>query len=280
MVGMPDGEPLWADELVETLAKMKKRGMFKNLVFYLESCESGSMFQNLLNNKMGVYAMTAASSNESSYASYWDDERKVWLADQFSASWIVDSEVNMTANFETIKQQFETTKNRTNKSHVQQYGNLNMTHEQVGEFQGIEDEIRSNPNRKFIYDPSPVSQWDIKLETLKRRLANETSIRRKAKMQEKIDMEILHRHQIEYVFRIIVDYTVPKRRGYNNTFAYWKNLHLPPRNFTALRLVWAYASDECLDWTAYSLQFWGVLVSLCESLGYPILYRGMKMACD
>jgi len=186
----------------------------------------------------------------------------------------------MTADFETIKQQFETTKRRTNKSSVQQYGNFDMIDEEVGEFQGIEDEVRTIPNKKFIYSDSAIPQWDVQLEALKRRLVIETSIPTRAKIQKKIDLEILQRHQIEYVFRIIVGYTVTEHSGYNNNFAYWKNLNLQPRNFTALRLVWSYASHNCVEWTPYALQFWGILVSLCESFGQPILSRAMRMACD
>jgi len=134
--------------------------------------------------------------------------------------------------------------------------------------------------KKFIYGDSVIPQWEVRLEGLKRRLLRETNIPVRAKIQKEIDQEILERHKVEYVFRIIVGYTVSEDSGYNNTFEYWKNLNLQPRNFRALRLVWSYASHKCLDWTPYALQFWGVLVSLCESFGQPILSRGMRMACD
>merc|ERR1719494_1396876 len=152
--------------------------------------------------------MTAASPNEPSYAYYWDEKRNVWLADQFSVSWIADSESNMTADFETLRRQFKTTKSRTNKSSVQQYGDFDLIDEEVGEFQGIEDEIRTYKNKKFIYGDSITPQWDVRLDGLKRRLLNESNIPARAKIQEEIDQEILYRHQIEYVFRIIVGYTV------------------------------------------------------------------------
>jgi len=246
----------------------------------MEACESGSMFENLLTEEMGVYAMTAASPDEPSYAYYWDEERNVWLADQFSVSWIVDSEGNMTAPFETIKQQFETTKQRTTESSVQQYGNFYLNTEDVGEFQGIEDEIRTNPAKKFIYGERGVSQWDARLEGLKRRLSAEKCIEARAQIQGEIDQEILVRHQTEYMFRIIVGYTVTEYSDYNNSFEYWKNLNLQPHNFAALRIVWDYVSHNCVTWNAYALQFWGVLVSLCETFGEAVLARGMRMACD
>ena len=42
-------------------SKFKK--MYKNIIFYLESCYSGSMFNNI-NPDLNVYSITAASPNE------------------------------------------------------------------------------------------------------------------------------------------------------------------------------------------------------------------------
>ena len=47
------------------------------MVVYIEACESGSMFENLLPENINVYATTASNAEESSYACYYDDERQV-----------------------------------------------------------------------------------------------------------------------------------------------------------------------------------------------------------
>ena len=52
---------IYADELDSTLQKMKDNGMFKELTFYLETCESGSMFPNLTASE-NIYAMTASNA--------------------------------------------------------------------------------------------------------------------------------------------------------------------------------------------------------------------------
>jgi legumain len=41
-------ESLYANDLVETLVKKHLAGTYKSLVFYLEACESGSIFKGLL----------------------------------------------------------------------------------------------------------------------------------------------------------------------------------------------------------------------------------------
>eukprot|EP00058_Branchiostoma_floridae_P009449 XP_002594937.1 hypothetical protein BRAFLDRAFT_130503 [Branchiostoma floridae] len=48
IVAMPHGGMLHADDLVTTLKEMHQENKFNKLVFYLESCESGSMFDKML----------------------------------------------------------------------------------------------------------------------------------------------------------------------------------------------------------------------------------------
>jgi legumain len=46
LIAMPeDQEPVYAKDLNAALVEMKKKDMYNRLVFYLEACESGSMFK-------------------------------------------------------------------------------------------------------------------------------------------------------------------------------------------------------------------------------------------
>jgi len=137
--------------------------------------------------------------------------------DEFTVNWNVDSDPNMTASYETIKQQFETTKTRTTDSFVHKYGSFEFTNEQVEEFQGSVEESRTEISAKSILEKG-ITQWDVRLEALYLMLSNEQDITAKAKIQMDIYMEILYRYQTEYLFRKIVSSIVP--RGYNNTLEY------------------------------------------------------------
>ena len=46
--------------------------MYNELEFYLEACESGSMFENLLEDELSIFATTAANPHESSFAYYYN----------------------------------------------------------------------------------------------------------------------------------------------------------------------------------------------------------------
>ena len=79
---------------------MKKNGMFKELVFYVEACDSGSMFPKI-KEKDNIFVMTSTSSNKDSWAVYCDEEAKVdgkkigaCLGDQFSINWMLDTEAS------------------------------------------------------------------------------------------------------------------------------------------------------------------------------------------
>lgn len=63
IIGFPQ-TTMHAKELVSTLKTMHSNRMFKELVFYLEACESGSMFRTLPAD-IKIYATTAANGKES-----------------------------------------------------------------------------------------------------------------------------------------------------------------------------------------------------------------------
>ena len=64
---------------------MQSRQMFKKMLMYWESCESGSMIKTL--DIPDVLAVSAADSDEPSYACYCEDEG-VCLGDCFSVNWM------------------------------------------------------------------------------------------------------------------------------------------------------------------------------------------------
>lgn len=121
---------LYADQLVTTLKKMA--GTFNKLVFYLETCESGSMFINLPSD-IGIYALSAASPYESSWATYCSPDDVIagkhigtCLGDLFSVSFIEDLEENDDI-LDTLQAQFERVKQATTDSKVMQWGDLSIS---------------------------------------------------------------------------------------------------------------------------------------------------------
>ena len=141
LIAFPNGE-LYADDLVKTLNSMHEKKQYKELVFYLEACESGSMFEKTLAKDIKVYATTAANPDQSSWATYCSPDDNIGgqsigscLGDEYSVNWMEDSEANKGLT-ESLEKQFEDVKNRTKNSEVHQYGDLSYLDNPIGDYQG------------------------------------------------------------------------------------------------------------------------------------------------
>merc|ERR1711865_567812 len=119
LIAFPQGELHKAD-LQKTFDTMHTNNMYKKLTFYLETCESGSMFEGM--STPGVYGLSAASPSESSWGTYCGSDAMVdgksvgsCLGDLFSVNWTEDSDaVDITQ--ETLDVQFGAVKTATSKS--------------------------------------------------------------------------------------------------------------------------------------------------------------------
>ena len=136
---------IYMDELDSTLQKMKTMGKFKELVFYLETCESGSMFDQLTSDG-SIYAVSASNATQSSYATYCGDDATVdgqligsCLGDLFAVNWMNDT---LAANIKTesLTSQFNKVQMKTSASPVMNFGDKSFGSEPIGEFQGTYDE--------------------------------------------------------------------------------------------------------------------------------------------
>ena len=136
---LPDGA-LFASDLNAAISTMHRRGMYAEMLIYLEACHGGSMFDGMLPDNVNVYATTAANADESSYAFYCypDDVVKgthigTCLADEYSTRWMEQSdEVDPCTT--SIGKQFDTVVANTSMSHVQEYGQLSIKEKAVGVF--------------------------------------------------------------------------------------------------------------------------------------------------
>jgi len=180
LIAFPGEEPVMhAKALRAALQKMHSKGMYKQLTFYLETCESGSMFQGVLPKPLPVYAVTAANARESSWGTYCQPHSKVMgkdigscLGDLFSVNWMQDSDKTKGTN-ETLKQQFLRVQKQTKKSHVMHFGQMHhIGTEPVSDFQGPQDTTQVKlANEKATLDEdlaheSAVDSRDVRLDYL------------------------------------------------------------------------------------------------------------------
>lgn len=157
LIAMPTGGYLYADAFHDALKFMHTNNMYKKMTVYIEACESGSMFENILEDNLNIYAVSAANSHESSWGSYCSPNDKVngqsvgsCLGDLFSVNWMEDADkANMKT--ETLQTQYNTVKKETTKSHVLQWGELDWTNLPIGDFESgkVTEEQEETKHHKF-----------------------------------------------------------------------------------------------------------------------------------
>ncbi|PPD77939.1 hypothetical protein GOBAR_DD25139 [Gossypium barbadense] len=144
VLGMPTLPYLYADDLID--------------VFYLEACESGSIFEGLLPEGLNIYATTAANAVESSWGTYCPGEYRspppeyeTCLGDLYSVAWMEDSDIHNLRK-ETLHQQYELVKRTINDnsaygSHVMQFAGIGISMDNLFTCLGTNP---ANDNFKFV----------------------------------------------------------------------------------------------------------------------------------
>jgi len=91
-------EYLYANDLLAAIQAMHDSNKYKKGVYYLEACESGSMFVDLPKD-INFYALSASNPTESSWGTYCPPDDMVdgkdvgsCLGDLFAVSWMEDSD--------------------------------------------------------------------------------------------------------------------------------------------------------------------------------------------
>jgi len=275
-------EYLYAQDLNNAFTTMNTKKMYQELVFYLEACESGSMFEGILATNTNIYAVTAANAVESSWGTYCppDDvvngvEINSCLGDLFSVNWMEDSD-KANISKETLDQQFAIILNTTDKSHVMRYGDQKFVNEPIGNFIGTlnlaeaEEESyfekifsKAKQMAGFEKDPfavderktrSAVSSRDIKLNHLHAKVQRKNS----EAAQKELQAELNKRMRADHAFDLFAAAT-----GVNTAIEAGDKVL--PRDFDCLKTVIAAHDNTCGKFDDYSLQYVKYIVHACEA---------------
>lgn len=211
---------LYANDLLNALKTMQDNKMYSQLVYYLEACESGSMFEQL-DKKLGIYGVTAANAEESSWAYYCGSDAHAegtminsCLGDLFSIAWMEDTEAISTDL--PLSQQFERVKKRTTQSHVCKWGDFSYTDEPVSDFLGkqpVQDEI--------VYDEAKaVDSRDAKLHY--HYLIHQRE--RTSQSLKELSREIFVRKTFDGIFKILKKFHVGIPKAKTTDFECYRDL--------------------------------------------------------
>lgn len=275
LIAMPTGGYIYKDDLNKTLQAMVDKKMFSELVFYMEACESGSMFEDVLPDNVKIYATTAANGQESSWGTYCPPSDKVdgkslntCLGDLYSVNWMEDADQASTT--ESLDDQYDIVKNETTKSHVMKFGEPDMGTDKADGFWGkIAARATSTPKMSVAQkEMSAIDSRDVKLHTLYSMYltsdAKDTFA--KSKAAKALIEEIQSREMYDKLFNEIATRTMASNNGLADEAV---NGYRKPTQHQCHRTVNEAFEAKCGRLSDYALKYVRVVVNLCEITKSP-----------
>eukprot|EP01062_Namystynia_karyoxenos_P060704 TRINITY_DN523_c0_g1_i8.p1 TRINITY_DN523_c0_g1~~TRINITY_DN523_c0_g1_i8.p1 ORF type:complete len:462 (+),score=192.33 TRINITY_DN523_c0_g1_i8:114-1388(+) len=255
---------LYKEDLQKALQTMHSKGMYKQLVFYLEACESGSMFEDIPTN-IEVYATTASNAKESSWGTYCGSDAMVdgkninsCLGDLYSVNWMQNADKKNLA-VETLQGQYKIVKQETNKSHVMQYGQLSIAKDPAGDFEGEEKRnVTDSEEDAGLRLRSAVDSRDAALVSRFASYMAATSPAEKTRYAGLLVEEVRSRERADAAFAAIAAKAAP-------------GLAIPEAATMTYRACHKAADAAVQQWCGgysdYSLKHVRSMINLCEALG-------------
>jgi legumain len=262
LIAFPTSELHKAD-LQSTFDTMHSNNMYKKLTFYLETCESGSMFEGL--STPGVYALSAASPDESSWGTYCGSDAMVngksigsCLGDLFSVNWMEDSDaVDITQ--EQLSDQFQTVKTKTDKSQVMQWGDLSFQSDKVSEFQGDKSATAEASNSK---PRNSVSAREVDLKQAYERYASATTTSARLAAGEELQKLLAEQLEVEAAYSRFLEILYPGDSAKHHAMRHGKSpaAHRDCEMATRESFV---SHGKFDSYSGFALQFHRIVVEAC-----------------
>merc|ERR1712002_130516 len=260
-------EVLKATDLNNIINKMHKDKKYNKMVFYVEACESGSMFKGLLSDNISVFATTASNATTSSYACYFDEKRKTFLGDVYSIKWLEDSDKEDIEK-ETLEEQYKIVKKETNTSMVMQFGDMDISKLPVGDFQG--------PKPLWVPNPPPfpstcgrdaVAGPDVPIRIQQNIIAAGNSEEEVDEAKYRLDQLMDNRKLMTAAVRQIVETVTQNSQDTNSIFT--DNVELT--NYDCYYPAMEAFHSQCFNVgkNSYGLRMLNTLVNLCQK-NFPL----------
>jgi legumain len=286
ILGVPygAGNYIHASDVNKAIETLHSKGGYRELLFYLEACESGSIFNNLL-KAPNAKAVTAANPSESSWGWYCPyssggdmvDGKSIGscLGDEFSVRWMEDADASK-LSLETVGQQVTKVKTAVKKSHVQQYGVQTFDSEPVGDFEGLKGQVSAMAPAASVEGDGVDSRQVEVHQAYSRVMRAETAPKRKEAEQE-LEAILAQRQAADVKFAKIAS-------------AACESAHCSPKemlegpietwNMSCHKASLESVVEHCGSFTDYSLRYSRLFANLCEiGMDQRTLQRAIEKGC-
>ncbi|KAK3790020.1 hypothetical protein RRG08_016333 [Elysia crispata] len=286
-----DGDDMSATELNGVIKNLHKNKRYKNLVFYIDTCFSGSMFEHILPKNIGVYAATAANATNVAWsadcASAAFGEQATCLGGLFSINWVYEL-LSDDRTGSTMNMQFEEAKLACKgQSTPHQYGDLSIAELTQDQFFGDSAQNKkprqSKRHRRSTETQSVVAKHMLAYQTLKNQLSRmpENSLEAERVRAKLSQVETLMGHADQFIKDVAT--TVYGRFGSDESFA-WAETNFGPINWSCYEPVVKSVKDHCPgmmrdeDVRYFAGAKFGLLVNVCNEFSTSTVLAAVKAA--
>jgi legumain len=276
---------------------MSDKGMFNKLVFYLEACEAGSVFDKQLPANIEVYAVTASGTDESSWGTYCPGEEgqnggamvagidiESCLGDLFSVNWMEDAD--RVGVKETLEAQYLTVQNKTDLSHVMQYGDVSYTDLPTGTFIASMSRMLQTQQKMLQEEEAQrknsVPSRDIPLHLLYNKYKKTAAGAAKRAAMKALAKEAQMRAQVDEVFEAFAESAVKMAgQGVEAVEPLFAIPFTPIVHNACMNEVEDMWRFTCGGWNDYSTQYASVIINACRMIDNgPALAKSLAVACS
>ena len=252
-------ELLHASDLNDALSYMNQNSMYSELVFYLEACESGSMFQSTLPTNTKIFATTAADATHSSYACYYDSTLHTYLGDVYSVNWLQNAD-SADLSTETLYQQYSIVKQETNTSTVCQFGDVSFDNSPVINFLGGPNGTTTTTTTTRAPITDAVDSRMVEISILMHRVQAETDVAKRTALEKELVAALDLRASTRATFERIV----ARVAGDEHVHRHMTN-RISLRDYSCVEMATRAFHATCLNLgaNAWALEHTMAFVSMC-----------------
>lgn len=203
LLGTPNGDLISAHNMLYAFQEAQKKNLFKQLLFVIEACYSGSIGKVI--NLPNITLLTAANNIESSYPIAFDSEVGTFIANEFTNNLLSAIEEKPDA---TVLEVFTTAQSQTEKSHPCIFGDEAIKALPISEFFGkpTKTVIPRKSGKREVASLTPKEATEKSLSFMAQH--QKASIRSKARL-ELIRLRALT-ERLEAALELLVKYVDPE----------------------------------------------------------------------
>ena len=258
-------ERIKKDELQDVLKQMHEKKMYKELVFYLEACDSATMMEGFPDD-LNIYVVTSTDAAVSGWACFCPPEDIVHgehigacISEEFGYAYMKDMDEN--GGKDTFAEQFEYIYNSMSKSKPKQWADMSFNNETLAEFFGVNKKIVS-PSQ-LVNKPNVF--WDTRdnnLLFLANQLARtDISSEVRKEIMKEYSEEVAIRDKVDGLFKNLVSRTVGLDR-WDEMMKPVSRVNNPHCYYDAVDTI-----DQLIPMNDYELKFFTILSNLCDATG-------------